>query len=223
VKNIPFTEPKARLVAALPVGAEFETRRPIGGEPEKVERDVVGWVGTFLDYTGHTALEHIVPRYRPGDVCYVGLPHLRDGPDEYGTIQIWVPLSRRCFVADGDWVGEEAWEPFASARRMAGRFLPRWAATQFALVLSAGPQVLRDITEAQAVAELVERLPYVRMNGEHWWRRYWTESGLPLSEVAACHDPVESYHSMLAAVHHKPVPLDTWMWAYRFRIVKEPK
>ena len=105
-------------------------------------------------------------------------------------------------------------------RRMAGRFLPTWAATHWVLVLSAGPpQRVQDITEQQAVDELVEYWdrPIDGVPARQW--RDYRERGRCFGLLAAR----DSFFTLLDKVNGPGTAArNEWVWPYRLRLVPKP-
>jgi len=230
--NLAFTPPKAGLVMALPVGAVAQTRRAIPGDPANVlticEADAGReiFMGEFEDYTSHVQREECKPRYPVGAVCYVGHPYWKNPNgnlwDEFslkvralsscGTV---VPILNRCPERP---LGK-CWH------HLAGRYLPAWAATRWALILRVWVERLQSISEEDAKAELVERAPapIPACHDTRPWRDYeYADPECVYNRPTAR----ESYRTMVCAVNHRDIWSENpFCFCYEFQICPkgEPK
>ena len=228
-KCLTFSKHKAPQVLALPIGARFQTRRfitfntippTLAAEWQLFPEECFPEAGFFLFMReqGSPMWYSVRCRYRPGDVCHVGVPHWRmrdtDGAisiwDEWSTIERWVDGRNEAVLQDPSTF-------LASCRRyMAGRFMPGWAATSWARILSATPQRLQDCTEQDAVAELVEFSAHGAPGGGPGWRDYGSGNF-----VRTC--ALGSYRSMLNAVHGRDVWAQSpWVWRIEAQICEKP-
>ncbi len=228
-----FSGPKAPRVAALRVGDVAQTWRAIKlpGEAQWWQcrqRTDCGLPQSTWNFTRRVDGELVesleaTPRYRPGSVYHVGLPHRRFGKDTQQD-QVYIPAVQGIVRRDDpnrisltEITGVE-W----SGHMQAGYVLPGWGALQWALILSAEPQRLGDVTEAQAVAELVERYAPAygvdRLTPEVLWRDY-RAANAPSYSLPTARD---SFLTMVDAVHGKPVDRQTWGWRYTVRMVEQP-
>ena len=191
MKAMPFSKWKAPLVLALPLGARFQTRRMMR--------------------------EGIPCRYRPGEVCYVGVPHWRKKeilrqPIIYDE---WTALTRcEGRALDVLWrMGADTLRK-EGFRRMAGRYLPGWAATQWVRTESNAPQRLQDITEEDAEAELVEARAWANGN---IWKHYQRD-------CYSCPTATESYRTLIEAIHGPGTwGTNPWVWPIECEIVGRPE
>jgi hypothetical protein len=219
--NLAFTPPKAGLVMALPVGAVAQTRRAIPGDPANVlticEADAGReiFMGEFEDYTSHVQREECKPRYPVGAVCYVGHPYWKNPNgnlwDEFslnvralsscGTV---VPILNRCPERP---LGK-CWH------HLAGRYLPAWAATKWALITRVWVERLQAISEADAKAELVEWQ-------DGGWRDY---NQLTRTASFGCATARDSYRTLVNAVNHRDIWSENpFCFCYEFRICPKPE
>jgi hypothetical protein len=87
-----------------------------------------------------------------------------------------------------------------------GRFMPRWAARLVDEVTEVRAQRLQEISEADAIAEGIERL-HVDSLGRQQWRMYPHTDGVPGEEVVTYVGkqytlrPIESYKSLWLSIH----------------------
>jgi len=216
--TLSFSHDKARAIVALPMGAEFETRRKMKFPYASNEAGCWGFLrmdehqGRFgawfqCPYGGPI---HFVPRYYPGRVYPLGFPHQvwHDG-------QVYIPCQERIVFKDGDThIGckEVGWH---TAMR-AGWVLPAYAYTHWVEVVSAEPQRLGDVTEAQAKAELVEHHsdPAIAL-----WRDYTDRDG-----GYACRTAWRSYLTLIDSIHGPGTAArNEWFWRYCLRRVPKPQ
>ena len=200
--------------------------------------------GYAFTSTAGAGIEFRKPRYRPGRVYTLGFPHWRRllKYRDVWHLSIYCEFTGELrdadFTPDGKLVrphdpifgsmtipceAREAWlhnlRTVQGFRRMAGRFLPTWAARHWGLVLSAEPQLLHDTTEEQAVAELVERA--TDLPAAIQWRDYLAgDQYAPF----ACSTARASYATMIDAVNGPGTwARNEWYWRYRLRLVPKPE
>jgi len=197
-----FSKYKAPQVLALPVGATFQMRSLIKlpgapGDWARTGGGPITWAFSRRLPSGEIERMTYLPRYPVGQTCYLGVPHWRCQAEgwERGAIS-FVPMPRPTWKA------------------MGGRYLPQSAATGWAVPIEIRVQRVAGITDADAVAELVEFRDCGRTDdcGDiRWWKNYLLGEYDKLSAR-------DSFFSMLDAANGgKPVPRDAWCFAYTLR------
>lgn len=189
------------MVRAILADTKTQTRRPVKGQ----------------------ALEWLQPDYFTPE--YVALPE--NGLCPYGAPgdRLWVKETWRpravaspwdlsiTYAADGEErvirdgeFGERDWNmPKAAARgNVSPLFMPRWASRITLEITGVRVERLQDISEADALAEGIERLP----DGGY---------GLPGGSHYHFTDPRESYWSLWEAINGPgSVEANPWVWAVEF-------
>ena len=195
-----FSKYKAPQVLALPVGATFQMRSLIKlpgapGDWARTGGGPIKWAFSRKLPSGEIERMTCLPRYPVGQTCYLGVPHWRCQAEgwERGAIS-FVPMPRPTWKA------------------MGGRYLPQSAATGWAVPIEIRVQRVGNITEADALAELVEHMR-VPQTGQWLWRDYLADE--TDGALFRLYTRRESFFTMLDAANGgKPVPRDTWCFAY---------
>lgn len=209
-KGIPFSAP---MVMALLAGAKTQTRRLITprGDP-RVSLFNGEWTDAYVMDPGNAEWRQRDLPCAEGDRLYV-----REAYYQFGH---WEPLSHLLtkggkqkwgFVADSPEIRFDAPEEHRLGRhhkdpatpawhKRLGRFMPRNASRLWLAVTEVRVQRLQDISEADAIAEGVERIDDPRGTA---WKSYETlPNGQPHphASVPNC-SPVTSYRELWDSLH----------------------
>ncbi|BCP53836.1 hypothetical protein K32_24530 [Kaistia sp. 32K] len=219
-RSIPFTAP---MVRALIAGTKTQTRR-LTGVPTIEEVAGFGWhvhnkAGGVMNVDAHNigkVAAELLP-IQPGDRLWVreawqttpSLDHLNATQiaaacAEAGWKRPWAPL---LFNADGKKRGSaEEWNGEDVGRRRSGRFMPRWASRLTLTVTEVRAERLRDISEADAIAEGVER-------DSDGWRDYLMPS------TQCCVTARASYRTLWEAINGPGAwKANPWVASYTFTV-----
>ncbi|WBO23977.1 hypothetical protein [Sphingomonas abietis] len=191
------------MVRALLEGRKTQTRRLLKPQPETfivdgaeckveavhVQGDAVPRVATGLCLTSQKE------PYAKGDRLYVR-EHwkARARMDDYAPRQLTMDPSRVAYLADGEPrgcpLGEWSW-----GRHRQGMHMPRWASRLTLTVTDVRIERLTAISEADAIAEGIEKYGY----GSLWG---WVDYLETNPNMTRCHgDPRKSFASLWESLH----------------------
>lgn len=214
----------APMVRAILAGTKTQTRRVVKPQPDVAEWQAIQRMhGTGPDGSRHGD-------WREFRVVGEDWP---DGPEDsifcpYGAPgdRLWVRETWACFderamlhrrpdaihyAASTSPQGDEIRKEFG-VRWRPSIHMPRWACRITLEVISTSVERLQEISEADAVAEGIERT----VTGEGW-RRYDADTGQEAAGLHPCADPVSSYRSLWDSING-PDSWDAnpWVWVLEF-------
>ena len=203
----------APMVRAILAGIKTQTRRVVKPQPPADTFQVTpyhhpdnhprffAWKDGFGGAEMHPAWEPIpCPYGQPGDRLWV-----RETFGHFERNDNFTPGCEVFYRADGGCLEIEPWRPSIH--------MPRWASRITLEITGVRVERLQDISEADAMAEGIERAE--DFFGRPCWRAYDEPEG---SDVVFPDDPIGSYASLWMSING-PGSWDAnpWVWVLEFR------
>lgn len=208
---IPF---KAEMVRAVLDGSKTQTRRPLKVQPHSVAEVASGnhlfdYRTDLADYSRVVPMADLVKRCpygQPGDGLWV-----REAWKAHTTFDHLpprdIPQSHVWYMADDGYKAE--------SRYRQGMFMPRWASRITLEVVSVRVERLQDISEADALAEGIDRpenMSAEEMKALDVWdgaeRAYFNALNQPVNQYRRLWDQINGPDSWAA---------NPWVWVVEFR------
>lgn len=195
------------MVQAILAGRKTQTRRVIE------EVDDCYFQSLVLHHTGkYTFVKNsnfnpreedvieVKPKYHKGDILWVR--------ETFAKVPITAFGSEYIFKASFDKTYSGGWKPSI--------FMPKEAARIFLEVTNVRVERVHDISEADAIAEGVEKIADY---GTTSYKLY-TEPDAAYSDI----DAIWSFESLWQSINGKKHPWDSnpWVWVYEFKIIDKP-
>jgi hypothetical protein len=198
MKGLPFC---ADMMRAWLGDRKNVTRRLINPQPSEpclhsYQHPTEKW-WTFGDNTGRIWK----PRYLPGETVYIKETwHCDD------------PAAAQDVMSRGEGIYYKATEvhPEIFPKWKPGMFMPEWASRSKALVVSARPEKLQDITAEDAIREGLIYIPGQII--PTWWKN-GVDEGTYLS-------PVRCYEALWDSINAKKYPWSSNPWVWRYELEK---
>ena len=206
-KPILFSGPAVRAVLE---GRKDVTRRLMNPQPpensEFLGNNYLGdWCWSPLSFGAHN--EWRSPRYRKGDLLYV--------KEAWRADHIYDDESPRAIpkYADIEYLATDI--PYFAGRYRNARFMCKWMTRLWLRVTEDPyPERARDITEAEAIREGVER--FTSPIGVQGWKPYY-KGNLDVLQFA-----VNSYYTLWDSIYKPGAHLTDWAWRYAFERTEAP-
>ena len=195
------------MVRAILEGRKTQTRRVIKPQPVVPKWTGIDWAEVGADNTIHRRIK--CPYGRPGDLLWVR--ETWSGSTESGYVYKPSEGQRIWYRADNN---RPTW---ADGRWRPSIFMPRWASRITLRVTDVHVERVQDISEADAIAEGIERAETARGETLNW------DYDIEDFPDPRLFDPVDSFQTLWDLINAKRGfgwDVNPWVWAVTFEVVQ---